>query len=185
MRRLPEGAESLIFPARIGRPRNAAQPLLPQPAVAVIASNVSQRSVYVVVHMRRVVGIVVVFALLVAACGSDAVDSATTCTELTRAWEHGDQPHQESKDKVLARAIDLAGNALARGSEAEAIVCGLVASEAGALEVEEIFADNPDLVEGRGQPPIGPWVVTCNRASRLWSASAYCGADSDVLDTLE
>ncbi len=91
--------------------------------------------------MRRVVGIVVVFAVLVAACGSDPVDSAEDCTELAQAWRDGDQTDQGFRDKVVARIADLKGDLLARGAEIEAIVCGLFLSEAGLEDPEEFFME--------------------------------------------
>ena len=88
--------------------------------------------------MRRVVGIVVV---LVAACGSDPIDSAEDCTELAQAWRDGDQTDQGFRDKVVARIADLKGDLLARGAEIEAIVCGLFLSEAGLEDPEEFFME--------------------------------------------
>ena len=91
--------------------------------------------------MRRVVGIVVVLAVLVAACGSDPVDNAENCTELAQAWRDGDQTDQGFRDKVVARIADLKGDLLVRGAEIEAVVCGLFLSQAGVEEPEEFFME--------------------------------------------
>ena len=91
--------------------------------------------------MSRVVGILVVLALLVAACGSDVVDSAENCAELAEAWEDGDQADQQFRDQVEARAADLGDSALGRGADAEAVACELLGSQAGADPVEEFFME--------------------------------------------
>ena len=91
--------------------------------------------------MSRVVGILVVLAVLVAACGSDVVDSAENCAELAEAWRDGDQADQQFRDQVEARAADLEDSALGRGADAEAVACKLLGSQAGADPVEEFFME--------------------------------------------
>lgn len=94
--------------------------------------------------MRRAVGMLVVLAVLAAGCGSeasDAVDGAENCTELAQAWSDGDQTDQGFRDKVVARLADLKSDARARGSDTEAVTCGLFLSEAGAEDSEEFFME--------------------------------------------
>ncbi len=91
--------------------------------------------------MSRVVGILVVLAVLVAACGSDVVDSAENCAELAEAWRDGDQADQQFRDQVEARAADLEDSALDRGADGEAVACELLGSQAGADPVEEFFME--------------------------------------------
>lgn len=91
--------------------------------------------------MRRVVGILLVFTVLAAACGSDVVKSAEDCDELAQVWRNGDQTDQEFRDKVEARVADLADKALARGSNAEAVACRLLLSQAGTDDGEDFFME--------------------------------------------
>ena len=93
-------------------------------------------------RMRRIVWTVTILAALGTACGtSDAIADAGNCTELTQVWDAGDQTDQEFKDGILARATDLAGDAIARNAETEAIVCALVAGDAGAVDIVERFTE--------------------------------------------
>ncbi len=89
--------------------------------------------------MRRVVGILVVLAVLVAACGSDPVDGAESCTELAQVWRDGDQADQGFRDKVVARIADLKDDLLARGAQTEAVACGLFLSQA--QDPEDFFME--------------------------------------------
>lgn len=91
--------------------------------------------------MSRVVGILFVLAVLVAACGSDVVDGAENCAELAEAWSDGDQTDQQFRDQVEARAADLEDKALGRGADAEAVACELLSSQAGGDPVEEFFME--------------------------------------------
>ncbi len=91
------------------------------------------------VHVRRVVGIRVVLAVLVAACGSDPVDGAENCTDLAQVWRDGDQADQGFRDKVVARIADFKDDLLARGAETEAVACGLFLSLA--QDPEDFFME--------------------------------------------
>ena len=57
--------------------------------------------------MRRVVGIVVVLAVVATACGGDPVDGAESCTELAQVWRDGDQTDQGFWDEVIARVAEI------------------------------------------------------------------------------
>ena len=89
--------------------------------------------------MRRVVGIVVVFAVLVAACASDPVDSVENCTELAQVWRNGDQADQGFRDEVVARIAELKDDLLARGAATEAVACGLFLSQS--QDPEDFFME--------------------------------------------
>jgi hypothetical protein len=91
--------------------------------------------------MRHIVGMLVLLALLTAACGTDMVDSAEDCDELARVWEDGDQADPEFRDKVEARVADLAEEALDRGAGAEAVACRLLLSQAGTDDGEDFFME--------------------------------------------
>ncbi len=94
--------------------------------------------------MRRIVGIVVVVAVLGAACGSDAgdtVDGAGTCAELALAWDDGDQTDQGFRDKIGTRLEELVSEQRALGDNAAAVACRLFLSGAGTDDSEEFFME--------------------------------------------
>lgn len=96
--------------------------------------------------MRRRVLLLVVFSLILSACGaSDPIDAAENCTELAAAVSDIGELSNDQFEAVSEKVVDLGGAAVADGNSLEFTTCTQLALDLVGDEVEQVF---DDIAEG-------------------------------------
>ena len=102
--------------------------------------------------MRRLVAV----ALIVAACGgSDPLAGVDNCSQLLEAVSahvaeiEGDSSALSAfSDRVEEVAVEMAGDAIARGAELEAAICAEAIVEAGSATIRQTFDEIGSGLDG-------------------------------------